>query len=278
MTPQHFLRYLQQPDSLADLPIGTVRDWVDHYPYSANLRLLLLLRARLDSDPGFETYLADFAASTFDRAHLFQLLEELRLREEESGEVLELMQLEELELADLKEEPFEELPSRLNEAAPEPKLPTYDAEEDVKTSKPPAHGPTAIETTIPPATAIRDWVRTATCLLAALPRTATDSPPEPAPSSRPQPQDPAYFERQIRPDPATELRARLWHLRRRPEPAPPPPSTFDRGEIASETLAELLVRQQQYPRAIRMYRRLALLYPEKKAIFAGLIQELKEKL
>jgi hypothetical protein len=68
-------------------------------------------------------------------------------------------------------------------------------------------------------------------------------------------------------------------LRKRRESGPlGQPSTFDRGEIASETLAELLVRQQQYPRAIRMYRRLVLLYPEKKAIFARQIQELKEKL
>ena len=48
--------------------------------------------------------------------------------------------------------------------------------------------------------------------------------------------------------------------------------------VASETLAQLLVRQGQYQHASKMYRRLILLYPEKKTIFAGLIKDLKEKL
>ena len=47
---------------------------------------------------------------------------------------------------------------------------------------------------------------------------------------------------------------------------------------ASETLARLLVQQGQYQNAIKMYRRLELLYPEKKTIFAGLIRDLQKKL
>jgi len=48
--------------------------------------------------------------------------------------------------------------------------------------------------------------------------------------------------------------------------------------VASETLARLHVQQGQYQLAIKMYRRLELLYPEKKAIFADLIKDLQEKL
>ncbi|MEL6143117.1 MAG: hypothetical protein AAFU67_16060, partial [Bacteroidota bacterium] len=55
-------------------------------------------------------------------------------------------------------------------------------------------------------------------------------------------------------------------------------SVKEHQEIASETLAKLLVQQEQYEKAIKMYQRLSLLYPKKKAIFAGLIKELKEKL
>jgi len=55
-------------------------------------------------------------------------------------------------------------------------------------------------------------------------------------------------------------------------------SLMAQGEVASETLAKLLVRQGQYQHAIKMYQRLILLYPEKKTTFAGLIKELKEKL
>jgi len=55
-------------------------------------------------------------------------------------------------------------------------------------------------------------------------------------------------------------------------------SVKEHQEVASETLAKLLVQQEQYEKAIKMYQRLSLLYPKKKAIFAGLIKELKEKL
>lgn len=46
-------------------------------------------------------------------------------------------------------------------------------------------------------------------------------------------------------------------------------------EIASETLAGLLVQQQQYDRAIKMYEHLSLLIPEKNTYFAAKIDAIK---
>ncbi|TXB62068.1 hypothetical protein [Phaeodactylibacter luteus] len=52
-------------------------------------------------------------------------------------------------------------------------------------------------------------------------------------------------------------------------------SITENDEIASETLARLLARQGQTGKAVEMYRRLMLVFPEKSDYFAQLIQNLK---
>lgn len=51
-------------------------------------------------------------------------------------------------------------------------------------------------------------------------------------------------------------------------------SLADQVEITSETLAQLLTKQEQYPKAIEMYERLKLKFPQKSVYFAGKIEEL----
>lgn len=53
-------------------------------------------------------------------------------------------------------------------------------------------------------------------------------------------------------------------------------SIAESREIVSETLAELLVAQEQYEKGIQMYERLILAIPEKSTFFAEKIQELKK--
>ena len=55
-------------------------------------------------------------------------------------------------------------------------------------------------------------------------------------------------------------------------------SIMESKEIASETLAELLVVQEQYEKALNMYKRLILIFPEKSSFFAAKIKELNKKL
>lgn len=52
-------------------------------------------------------------------------------------------------------------------------------------------------------------------------------------------------------------------------------SITENQEVVSETLAELLVRQGRFERAIEMYKRLLLLFPEKSDYFASKIDNLK---
>ena len=47
--------------------------------------------------------------------------------------------------------------------------------------------------------------------------------------------------------------------------------------LVSETLAEIYAQQELYPRAIEIYKKLILLYPEKSAYFASLIEKVKNK-
>ena len=47
--------------------------------------------------------------------------------------------------------------------------------------------------------------------------------------------------------------------------------------MVTETLAEIYRQQELYPRAIEIYEKLILLYPEKSAYFASLIEKVKNK-
>ena len=53
-------------------------------------------------------------------------------------------------------------------------------------------------------------------------------------------------------------------------------SISENQDIASETLAEVLVSQQQYQKALQMYERLILIFPEKSSFFADKIEHLKK--
>ena len=73
-----------------------------------------------------------------------------------------------------------------------------------------------------------------------------------------------------------------------PAPPPPPPSApsnaavmaqksvEENREVLSETLAKIMARQGHHEKAISMYERLMVAYPEKSAIFAAAIEELKK--
>ncbi len=53
-------------------------------------------------------------------------------------------------------------------------------------------------------------------------------------------------------------------------------SLIQNSEIVSETLANLLVKQEKYKKAIKMYENLSLIFPEKSAYFAEQIKKLKK--
>ena len=265
MDAHDFIRYLEQPELLASTSFTELERLTEEYPYFPNLHLLILLKARREQHPKSAQYLSQFAAATFDRPHLYNLLHRLDQQAEDVGDVLELIALEELELIPLAASTTEELPSRLNETAVTPTSPTVPAPAAPQRKQPAMP---------PPPRRYVHWVATAAAFTELLPTRVE------ATRQRPQsagPQDLTHFAPIVsRYRKTAPLHTRLERLRWQPAAGTAALESRPGQPVVSETLADLLVRQEQYGHAIRMYERLQLRYPEKKAIFAARIQELKE--
>jgi len=257
MNAKDFQLYLDQPQMLYALPLAELQSLAMEYPYSSNLRLLLLLKTHLEGHPDEQNYLERCASASFDRAFIYDLLQDARLltNEEptEDTEVLELRTLDEIALEEAA------LLAEGNEVVPENSLSYEEA--------PPVFEGEEVEEVLFAEPAISRPAEEA-------------APPYRIPVSR--------FSEGKRPEYGQSLKDRLRSIRRRQSEKLADEqmevrkiarrSLVTQDDVASETLASLLVRQGQYQRAIKMYRRLELLYPEKKTIFAGLIKDLQEKL
>lgn len=315
MNRQTFLNYLEEPSKLYQLPLVELQGLVLEFPYSPNLRLLLLLKARLEDHPRQEEMLQQLAARTFDREYLHDLIRELdhEAAREAAGKVerLELQDLDKLDFAfiannnqsdDVQEQPLsaaihdQEATASANFdgdsfIAPlnqEMEAPTTSLQEEVdndpviEDEKIESVGSTAIDDKRSPVYS-SDLLLTAASVSELLAGEVTHfsfSIPEPVEH---------LVDIDAESTSTNKLKARLRRHRKKQlvqlrhreqdrlkEIARQSISAHD--EVASETLAKLLTMQGQYAKAIKMYQRLSLQNPEKSANFAGLIQELKEKL
>ncbi|MEL7160627.1 MAG: hypothetical protein AAFN92_07700 [Bacteroidota bacterium] len=290
MTAQEFNQYLEAPERLYELPLTNLQQLALRYPYSPNLRLLLLLKARLEDHPAEAAFLERCAAASFDRAFLYDILRELddtgTISGDEATETLELRELDELQAELLPADAALPDTALLTDTAPLP------APEELPSPAPaPAPPPPAISVPPPPrkASPVFDpvsWAATATAYLTSLP--ATPSPATDPPAETTSPQRPDAFPITATTGPTPSLRQRLHRIRNIQQQRQDGSrdrvnriarrSLVTHDAVASETLARLLTQQGQYQHAIKMYRRLILLYPEKKTIFAGLIKDLQKKI
>ena len=338
MNAESFITYLAQPAKLYQLPYQEIKNLVEEYPYSANLRRLLLLKSKIEQDPKFEQYLHDLASSTIDREHLYTFV---------SKEIPQLLQLEtepleRLELQDLLlMEEKEKIPVKVEEENPIPEMsfvapPPEPSPLDLSdTTEPDEDEPFALgDEHEPDSPAVVFEFDTLPA------RPETDETPTdnssieeeelPAQEMLPTQEEeeeeveiadqldgfaaPAPFRASndiiqnlvvgsllngttSSPQPKTQFESwkkkkrntvRNWKaLRQQPAQASTASpkakevarqSVQDPTNLASETLAKLLIRQGQYRKAIKIYQRLSLLYPEKSRYFAATIEELKLKL
>lgn len=288
MDRQTFLESVNQPQRLVSVPLAELQALALSYPYSPNVRLMLLLKSILEGHPEEEAYLSRCAAAMFDRAHLYDIVQEIRSFGD-GEETLELRDLEELILpAETPASPSRELelPNPMTSAEPPVgSVPDYFEEEEpqMETAVVPPMMPNP---TGPNTPGIDDWVNLAVSFMDATPifpiegpgvageirperpeRFLTDQPPAGMPSTL---SDRLRRLRRLKQQQTMSTEEKVTAIARH--------SVTTHGAVASETLAKLLVQQGQYQNAIKMYQRLELLYPEKKTIFAGLINELKEKL
>jgi hypothetical protein len=299
MTADHLLQYLQNPEQLQRVSYQELKTLALEYPYCTHVHHLLLYKSRIAEQKDYPAILSRTAAHSIDRAFLRRQIQHIdaagqTVQAPVAEEVFELKPLSELEarLAGLREpvrpegipEPVvargrktKPLPAAENLS---PDMPAE--EEDIHASLPdaspvsePEHSPTLpaesrpddapkpVDNEIPAPepmnkAGFRSWKRLHTLRLpqaAVLPLSA-ENPPPPQEEKAPEEPEAAVYNL---PD--------LRYMAER--------SVEEKDEVASETLAALLARQGHTGKAIEMYERLCLIFPEKSAYFARQIQNLK---
>lgn len=312
MNAENFSTYLAQPAKLYQLPYQEIKNLVAEYPYSANLRRLLLLKSKIEHDPKFEQYLHDLASSTMDRRRLYEFvtneIPQLLDLDTEPEERLELQDLtlvrEKDKVPVLREDKEQE--EAVQAVTPPPIIAdTLSDEEDeiIEGESSPAVV-VEFESSAPATEPLPESIAAIAPIAETKPTPTEEAkeekltPPYRVPSHllttiisgslipggyiKPQPKSHFRSWQALRTGPTRDWQA----LRRRHTSEGDAPkarevakqSVQDPTNLASETLAKLLARQGQYRKAIKIYQRLSLLYPEKSRYFAATIEELKQKL
>ncbi|MBX2928893.1 MAG: hypothetical protein KF852_13745 [Saprospiraceae bacterium] len=301
MTADHLIKYLQHPEQLQRVSYQELKTLALEYPYCAHVHQLLLYKSRIAEQKDYPAILSRTAAHSIDRAFLRGQILRIDAAAQTasppaSEEVFELKPLSELEarLAGMRETimPAEVVQTPLT--APEkrkkplpstenlsPDMPANEADsEDALPDASPALQPDTSPT--PPAesrsdgdpepidhveihtpepmskSGFRSWKRlhTLTILPPTAPPAATETPfaePEEKQTEAPETKDYSLPDLRDMADRSVE----------------------EKEAVASETLAALLARQGHTGKAIEMYERLCLIFPEKSAYFARQIQNLK---
>ncbi|MEO0789777.1 MAG: hypothetical protein AAFY36_13980 [Bacteroidota bacterium] len=258
MNRQTFQEYLQEPSKLYQLSLTELQGLVLDYPYSANLRLLLLLKTRLENHPSAEQITAQVAARTFDRAYLYDLIRRLDAEVELEDDTLELIELDDTKEPIILEQPTSDKVASTLSTSEVSTGPFSEASSEARSSEASSEASSSEVSGF-----------------------ASFTPPRSSPTARRLGGESSTRLIRLKKRQLSRIQSRLegkdesaeLKLRRIARRS----VSRHRG-VASETLANLLVGQGQYQRAIRMYEELSLAHPEKKATFAAQIKELKEKL
>ena len=256
MTQERFLKLLDNPDLLSAISYEELKTAALSYPYAHNLRYLLALKARQDDHPDAGRALVTAAVYSLDRRQLFLLTAPKQLAPQPVSIVTEEAVLELKPIASVRRE--------LQALAPQPRAEEAGAKEAA--APPPAPKPSED-----------------------VAETRTPGEKTAAPEIKEQPKIPfsqpfaiwiGNFNPPVldAPAPKTEEAA--------PEKAPHAPavsaqelaerSVAENKDVISETLARLLAKQGYRDKAINMYERLCLAFPEKSPYFAAEIEKLKK--
>jgi len=318
---------------------------VASYPYSTNLRILLLLKSKLDKHPELSRNLSLAATYTADRSLLYKIMHDptlaiLAQEVIEQEDVLELMDLEKVEAIMSKEQPIEAAVQELSLPQINEDLPSWTSDIFEDTAPIVGAGATVIsmdsflnsvsqeneiETFAEPDTekedqeiskrmiinfSVDNFVSFSTAM------DSFDYHPEQKLEIVPVVEKRYSYDRDLKPRPKDSFASWLSQFEKdlnrelevpdinkniaeagnhkavqlvKEEPETPKetvkkaPSAKKVAErslhlsnsIVSETLASLLVKQERYGKAMDMYQKLSLKYPEKSHIFAAEIEKLK---
>ncbi|MBK8967411.1 MAG: hypothetical protein R3D58_06035 [Saprospiraceae bacterium] len=285
MTQERFLKLLNNPELLATISYEELKTLALTYPYAHNLRYLLALKAGQDHHPDFTRNLATASAYSLDRTCLFTLMAPMKLVPQtvvvdEKEEVLELKPIadvqQQLEILGPVPKPSQKTAEASNAMAVD--FSTVLAETDDPVQKPsldfsrpeslPEEGSGSLHTKSPveQMPSFNVWIsRFNPPALVSEARTSAEKrnvDPEPVPVQKNGSED-SEFQNQ---DKVEALTPQMLAEK----------SVTESKSIISETLAKLYVDQGYTEKAIDMYERLSLAFPDKSAYFAAEIDKLKK--
>ncbi len=260
MNPENFVEYIENPSFLHQLNYEELKQLILQYPYNANLRYLLVKKSQMENRGDYERNLRNAAVHGPDRKRLFELLKEELLIEDR----LELKQLNEISLFEPtnKEEIILEIPKKEPlEVFPNVFLNDTTSFQAIKDDE-------DEELTLPIESLLKDKEQN---LTSSSEQSLSEESSEPLHRSK----FSTWKQRYAVPN-ASKLTIR--NLSKEENAARLAENSLEESEaIASETLANILTHQDQNEKAIEVYEKLALHFPEKSDFFAQQIKKLKEK-
>lgn len=265
---------LADPEQLSSISYEELKTIVLAYPYAHNLRYLLALKAQQENRPDAVRTLATAAAYSLDRTQLFLLYAPKMVVPVQEAVMSEVLELKPLEIVQRELEALtpQKRPESVQMAAvASPPVPTAPASVPSPAPRPASPNPAGhqsfhswLSRFQPPV--LQPPVRSA--LRVAAPASGFVVPvsaPEPTPPPPPAADVP---EAQPLPEMPAEKGRMAQRLAER--------SVTENKDLISETLARLLAKQGHKEKAITMYEKLCLVFPERTATFAAEIELLKK--
>ncbi len=267
MTQERFLKLLDNPALLTTISYEEMKTLAIAYPYAHNLRTLLAIKAQQTNHHEASRTLAAAAAYGLDRTRLFVLVAPKILAPQRLTAIRE-------EVLELK--PIETVQRELEALAP------------ITREERPAPPRSALSVPLPPPSQPDANPSPEIALDFSQPLPIVIQPP--APRSAPSPPQPfgtwlGQFQLPVLEPRKTKSAAVPVAPAPVPKPEPAPKtsvahslaerSVAENKDVLSETLAKLYAQQGHREKAITMYQRLSLAFPEKSAYFAAEIEKLK---